>query len=505
MTSSFQIRRTTAILTIVIAGLVGALVATVGYTHSSPVAAGVAHASTVSDQVPLGSFAPMVKRAMPAVVNISSSRMVKTSSQQQMPGFFDDPAFRQFFGGRMPQQQRQPRSERAQSLGSGVIVTQDGYILTNNHVVEGATEVKVAFSDKREFPAKVIGTDKYTDVAVIKIDQKDLPTLSFASGVPQVGDITLAIGNPFGLGQTVTMGIVSATGRTSLGIEQYEDFIQTDAAINPGNSGGALINSAGQLVGINTAILAGNGGGNQGIGFAIPVTLARNIMDQLVKSGKVSRGYIGVTLQAVDPDLSRSFGLGDNMRGVAITGVSPDSPGAKAGLQTGDVITAVNNTPVDEPGSLRLQVAGLAPGSTAHLKVFRNGSYKDVNVTLAEYPSKLLAGNSGEDEETQPGLNGSGEKGSLKGVSVQSLSSDTRQQLGLDAKVKGVVVTDVDEDSPAAAHGLKQGDVIEQVNHRPVTNVSEFNSAVRSSSGAGSTLLLIHRGQVSNFIAIPSK
>jgi len=502
MNHTFHIRRTTALLIVMMAVLVGALVATISYTHNPPVTMGTAHAASVSEQTPFGSFAPLVKRAAPAVVNISSSKMVKTSGQSN--GMFDDPFFRQFFGGRMPRQQQKPREERASSLGSGVIVSPDGYILTNNHVIDGATDIKVSFSDKREFPAKIIGADKYSDLAVVKIDQHNLPTLSFAGGKPQVGDVALAIGDPFGLGQTVTMGIVSATGRTGLGIEQYEDFIQTDAAINPGNSGGALINTNGDLIGINTAILAGNGGGNQGVGFAIPVTMAKNIMDQLLKTGKVTRGYIGVTLQGLDPDLAKSFGLGENMRGIAITGVEPNSPGAKAGLQTGDVITQVNGTLVDERGSLQVIVAGMAPGSDVHLKIFRSGNYKDVTVTLAEYPKNLLAGNNPDDDDNQPGLNG-GEKGAMKGVSVQAITPEVRQQLNLSANAKGVVVTDVDESSQAAQEGLKPGDVVEQVNHKPVTSVSDFNSAVKQGDGSGATLLLVRRGQVSNFVAVPNK
>lgn len=501
MNSSFNIRRTTAVLLVVIAALIGALAATIGLTRQAPVNFTTAHAAAIAEQAPFGSFAPIVKRAAPAVVNISSSRVVKTSGQQ-MPDFFDNPMFREFFGGRAPRQM-EPRSRRAESLGSGVIVSPDGLILTNNHVVEGATDVKVAFSDKREFPAKVIGTDKYTDVAVIKIDQHNLPTLPLSTTLPQVGDVTLAIGNPFGLGGTVTMGIVSATGRTGLGIEAYEDFIQTDAAINPGNSGGALINTHGELVGINTAILAGNNGGNQGVGFAIPVNLARNIMDQLQKNGKVTRGYIGVSLQGLDPELAHTFGLPENVHGIAITRVEPNSPGAKAGLQTGDVITSVNGNPVDEPGQLRVVVAGMAPGSTAHLKIFRNGASKEVNVTLAEFPSKLLAGGKDQDNDNEPGL-GQGEKGALKGVSVQALSSDLRQQLQLDDSIKGVVVTDVDPDSPAAREGLQQGDVVTQVNHRNVTTLAEFNAAVKQGN-SGRTLLLVHRGQGSTFVAIPAQ
>src|SRR5215471_11894949 len=275
-----HIRTSTVVLIAVIAMLVGAL-GVIVHTRSVPVFLDTAHAAAV-ERGPLTGFAPVVKQAMPAVVNISSSKVVK---EQGMPnGMFDDPFFRQFFGGRIPQQQ-QPRSQRATSLGSGVVVSQDGYILTNNHVVDGATDVKVSFANKEEYPAKIIGTDKYTDVAVLKIDKKGLTTLPFAdSSHAEVGDVVLAIGEPFGLGQTVTMGIISAKGRAGLGIERFEDFIQTDAAINRGNSGGALIDTRGELVGINTAILSGETGGNQGIGFAIPANLAKNIMNQILKS-----------------------------------------------------------------------------------------------------------------------------------------------------------------------------------------------------------------------------
>src|ERR1700681_703175 len=300
-----HIRTSTVVLLVVIAALAGALFVAAG-SHRVPVFIDTAHAAA-TDQGPLTSFAPVVKHAMPAVVNISSSKVVKA---QQVPrGMFDDPMFRQFFGGRMPEMQ-QPKSQRETSLGSGVLVSPDGYILTNNHVVEGATQVKVSFNDQREFPAKVVGTDKPTDIAILKIDQKNLPVLPLSdSSRAQVGDVVLAVGNPFGLGQTVTMGIVSATGRSLGGrIEQYEDFIQTDASINPGNSGGALINTRGELVGINTAILAGDSGGNQGIGFAIPVNLARNVMDQILKHGKVSRGLFGILPQETTPDLAAPFG-----------------------------------------------------------------------------------------------------------------------------------------------------------------------------------------------------
>src|SRR5579871_6681847 len=255
-------------------------------------------------------FAPVVKRVLPTVVNISSSKVVKTPAGfNQMP---DDPLFRQFFGNEFGRGFNMPRERREQGLGSGVIMSPNGYIVTNNHVVDGASNVLVTLSDKREFKARVIGTDPKTDIAVVKIDASDLPSIVVGdSGKVQVGDYALAVGDPFGVGQTVTMGIVSATGRANLGIEDYEDFIQTDASINPGNSGGALVNDRGELVGINTAILAPGSGGNQGIGFAVPVNLARNVMDQIVSNGKVTRSYLGVTVQEVTPAIARAMGLKD--------------------------------------------------------------------------------------------------------------------------------------------------------------------------------------------------
>ncbi len=496
MNHSFHLRRTTAILVLVIAALIGGLVATVSSTHKTPIQVTAAQAASAAEQAPFGTFAPMVKQVMPAVVNISSTRTVKT--QRGAPGgMFEDPLFQRFFGGRMPQM---PRERRSQSLGSGVIVSADGYILTNNHVVEDASQVKVSFSDKREFTAKVIGTDKDTDVAVIKIDQQNLPVLPLSdSSHTQVGDVVLAIGNPFGIGQTVTMGIVSATGRSMGGnIERFEDFIQTDASINPGNSGGALVNTRGELVGINTAILAGETGGNQGIGFAIPVNLARNVMDQIRKSGKVTRGFIGIAPQELTPDMARAFGKAD-LRGVAIASVEPNTPAAKSGLQVGDVITAVNNQPVSDVNAFRLQVAGMAPGSNVNLKVFRSGAYKDVALMLAELKSQTAANG-----DAGPNMPGGGEKGAMQGVSVQALNSDLRQQLQIPEGTTGVIITDLDEDSPAAQAGLRQGDVIEQVNRKPVTTVQQFNAAVKQGTG-DTTLLLVKRGQVAKFVVIPNK
>jgi len=491
-----HISKSTAVLFAVIALLAGALVVTISSPNRIPVLADTSRCAPTGS---ITTFAPLVKRVIPAVVNISSSKVVKDQPGEGGQGLFNDPFFRQFFGNRTPQQE-QPRSQRATSLGSGVVVSSDGYIITNNHVVDGATDVKVSFADKEEYPAKVIGTDKYTDVAVLKINKTGLTTLPFAdSAHAEVGDVVLAIGEPFGLGQTVTMGIISAKGRAGLGIERFEDFIQTDAAINRGNSGGALIDTRGNLVGINTAILSGETGGNQGIGFAIPANLAHNIMDQIMSKGKVTRGYMGILPQELTPEMAKAFGVA-NTHGVAIANVVGDSPAAKAGLKVGDVITAVNGTAVEDVNSFRLQVAGFAPGTTVHLKVERNGQTMDLPVTLTEF--NLEAENKGGGEGSAPS---GGEKGALKGLSVQALTPDLRQQLQTPEGTQGVVITDVDPDSAASAAGLQQGDIIVQVDRKPVATVSEFNNAVKAGASRESTLLLVKRGQGTQFVVVPNK
>ena len=434
-------------------------------------------------------FAPVVQPVLPAVVNIHASKIVKMS-QQQMP-FMNDPMFRQFFGQQFGQQDQQPQEQREHSLGSGVIVSSDGYILTNNHVVDGASDIKVSLKDKREFKAQVVGTDPKTDIAVLKIPVTGLTPITFGdSARTQVGDFVLAIGNPFGVGETVTMGIVSATQRSNLGLEDYEDFIQTDAAINPGNSGGALINVHGDLIGINTAILTGEeGGGNEGVGFAIPVNMARGIMDQLVKNGKVSRGYIGVGIEAVTPDLAKAFGMA-TPEGALVGEVEPDSPGAKAGLQRGDIILAVDGQAVSDEHDLRLRIAGMSPGQTVKLEILRNGQKQTVSVTLIEYPDKTATASQGE-----PSSN------ALQGVQVDELTPQIAHELQLPANTTGVVITDVDASSAAAEAGLQRGDVIQEVNRQPISNVQQYEKAIRA-SGNGEVLLLINRGGATRYVAI---
>jgi len=431
-------------------------------------------------------FSEVIKPALPAVVNIHSSKVVKSKGTSP---FFNDPFFRQFFGDQFGDVQ--PRAQREQSLGSGVIVTSDGTILTNNHVIDGAQEIKVDLADKRQLAAKVIGSDPKTDIAVLKINATGLPTLTLGdSSKLNVGDVIFAIGDPFGIGETATMGIVSATGRGGLGIEGYEDFIQTDAAINPGNSGGAMIDLHGNLVGINTAILSHGSGGNEGIGFAIPINMAHSVMDQIVAHGKVVRGYLGVYIQDVTPQIARAFHLSQN-GGVLVGDVTPDTPASRAGLKKGDVITALNGNPVNDRNQLTLRISQTAPGTTVKLTVLRDGETKDFTVTLGELPERAQQENPGE---------ASG--GALEGVDVQELTPDIAQQLNLPAGVRGVVVTSVDPASAAAAAGLNRGMVIQEVNHKPVNNVREFKQALASAEKDSQVLLLVNQGGVTNYMVI---
>jgi serine protease Do len=398
--------------------------------------------------------------------------------------------FQQFFG----QQQfgpEQPQSEREQSLGSGVIITSDGTIVTNNHVIDGATDIKVDLPDRREFKAKLIGTDAKTDIAVLKIDATGLPTLALGdSSKLKVGDVVFAIGDPFAVGETATMGIVSATGRGgNLGIENYEDFIQTDAAINPGNSGGAMIDLHGDLIGINTAILTGGGGGNQGIGFAIPINMARSVMDQIVTHGKVVRGYLGLLPQDISPTLAKQFSV-NQPGGALVSEVEPDTPAAKAGLKRGDVILRLNGQPVNSANDLRLRISQTAPGTTVKLGVSRDGKTQDFSVTLGELPEKVA----------QEGTGSEKGPGGLQGVEVQNLTPDIAQQLQLAPGTRGVVVTSVDPSSPADSE-LNRGDVIQEVNHKPVVNVDQYRQAI-ALAGNQPVLLLVNRGGATQYVVI---
>jgi serine protease Do len=419
------------------------------------------------------SFAPVASKVGPSVVNIYSTMKIK--ERAPMNPFLNDPFLRRFFGDQFGGQPTQPRERMAQSLGSGVIVSPDGYILTANHVVEGADTVKVGLSEgEREFDAKVVGTDPPTDIAVLKIDaKKTLPAVVISdSDKLEVGDMVLALGNPFGVGQTVTLGLVSAVGRGGFGIAGYENFIQTDAAINPGNSGGALVDVEGRLVGINTSILS-RSGGFQGIGFAVPINMARYVMDRLIKEGKVTRGYLGINIQPLTPELAKEFNLPDESSGVLVGGITPKSAAEKAGLKDGDVIVELNGKKVTDPRTLQLAVAQNAPGTKITLGVLRNEGNKPVRknftATLAALPEEYAAMGRGQ----TPNEHGESSLDALDGVEVSDLDAQARRQFNIPGTVRGALVVNVDQDSNAAEAGLRPGDVIVEINRQPVQNAED--------------------------------
>ncbi len=435
-------------------------------------------------------FASVAKNASPAVVFIRVEKTVSQGPFLRHRSPFEDEFFKRFFGEPgpgFPQFPQQQQKRQVQSQGSGFIITPDGYILTNNHVVGDADRVTVKLLDGREFTAKTVGTDPPTDVAVIKIDAEGLPVLALGdSDRIEVGEWVLALGNPFGLSHTLTAGIVSAKGRSSVGITDYEDFIQTDAAINPGNSGGPLIDLQGKVVGINTAIYSRNGGGYMGIGFAIPVNMAKNIYTQLIEHGNVTRGYLGVTIQDLTAELAKSFGLSDT-RGVLVSQVMPDTPAEKAGMKQGDVIVSLDGKAVDTSASLRNEVAMTVPGTTMKVGVVRDGKNRTLNVKVEKMSEDMLTSSSSEDM-------------SSLGMSVATLTRDLAKQYGFENE-SGVVVTGVDQGSAAARVGIRTGMLVKEVNRRPVKNVKEFEDALKK-NGKKPVLLFIKDDRGSHFVAI---
>ena len=512
-------------------GVLGALLAA-ACTFSTP-AAMQSDAANVPPQLVEG-FSSIVKAVTPAVVNIQVTQGERVRGPRDPrrrdhegppgrpgPGPFGGPPPGPFGGppgapgpfgppGGPPGDQDEPdmsppgggppRPEM--SGGSGVLIDATGYIVTNNHVVDRASEIKVFLHDRREFPAKVIGTDPKTDLAVIKIEGKDLPYLKWGDyDRLQVGDIVLAIGSPFGLSQTVTMGIISALGRGNVGIADYEDFIQTDASINPGNSGGALVNLKGELIGINTAIFSRTGG-NEGIGFAVPVSIARMITDSLQKTGKVVRGWLGVGIQEITPDLAKAFKVKEQ-RGALVSDVNEQGPALKAGLQRGDVIVEFDGKDVQSISELRNRVAATAIGSNVKIKVMRDGQEKPLTIRIAERPSDAMLARG-----TEPGSSPEASeprKGPLNVLSdlrVKPLDEETRAQYNLGTKASGVVVANVQTGSPAEQAGLQRGDVIQEVNRQSIVGVKDFEAAAAKIKKEENAVLLVNRQGSSIFIVI---
>jgi Do/DeqQ family serine protease len=406
--------------------------------------------------------------------------------------FQGDDFFRRFFGDRFDDVPRTPRSFRQEGLGSGVIVSSDGYILTNHHVVDGASEISVELSDGRTVNAKSIGSDAPSDLAVLKVDVTNLQPISLAnSDAVQVGDVVLAIGNPLGIGQTVTLGIISAKGRaTGVGDGSYEDFLQTDAPINRGNSGGALVNAKGELIGINSQILSPSGG-NIGIGFAIPANMARHVMDQLREDGRVRRAQLGVTIQPVTSELAESFGI-KQPGGALVSSVEPGSAADRAGIKRGDVITSFNGQAVQDTNSLRNRVAGTMPGSNATVVVVRDGSERTLTVKLGELAESRTA------RQDSQGPND--DRTSL-GVSVAPLTPELASRAGVPKDVHGLLVQEVNPDSRAAEAGIQAGDVIQEVNRKPVETVEQLRAAVRATTDRP-TLVLVNREGRDLFVTV---
>ena len=430
-------------------------------------------------------FVDIANSVMPAVVTVSTEKII---TQRVFNPFAGDPFFEYFFG--PGYHQPRERQFRQQGLGSGVIVSREGHVLTNNHVVRDADSIWVRTYDGRRYRAKVVGTDPKTDIAVIKIDADNLTPIEIGdSDALQVGEIVLAIGSPMSenLAYTVTQGIVSAKGRSNVGLADYEDFIQTDAAINPGNSGGPLVNLDGQLVGINTAIVS-RSGGFQGIGFAVPSNMAMGVMNSLLSEGKVVRGWLGVTIQDVNETLANAMGLSE-ARGALVGDVVPDSPADKAGLQSGDVIVAVDGREIRSSSQLRSHIASTAPGTRVTLTINRDGRTMDVPVTLGELPSEIAMATAPE------------ELRDLLGFTVKTLTRDLADEYGITGKVRGVVVTDIDPESNAYRAGLRQGDVITTVDRTRVRTAEQFFNRLRTKKRGDTVLLKIYRDGAGFYVA----
>ena len=460
------------------------------YSHAAGVATPVVASPAASvHQGAAPGFTDVARAVTPAVVNITAARATRGRDSRAPHDPMEE--FGSPFGPPDgPRGHNGPREPRGEGMGSGVIVSPDGYIITNNHVVEGAHELTVTLPDKREFKGRITGTDPKTDLAVVKVDASGLPFVRWGDASKlQVGEYVLAIGNPFGLNSTVTLGIVSALGRGRMGITQYEDFIQTDAAINPGNSGGALVNTAGELVGINTAIISQTGG-YQGVGFAVPATMARPVLESLVSTGKVVRGYLGVAIQDMTPDLAKSFGL-KQAKGALVSSVAEDSPAEGAGLKQGDVITAYQGKSIEDPAALQRDVTRTPVGTKAVLKVIRDGRDMDLTVIVGEQAERAKVAGAGSSMEN-----------ALAGMDVQSLNQQMARELGITGKTNGVVVVGVEPGSLADRAGVAQGDVIREINRQPVKSVKDYEKIAGSLKKDEPALLLVNRRGAALFITV---
>jgi serine protease Do len=490
--------------TAIAAAALGVVVFWAGQSLTSSHASNSPTAATSSVPLPMTAppaqgFTDVAKAVTPAVVNITTVTVERVSDGRDSQDELRE-RMEEFFGGpngpfgprgfRGPQGPPEPRGHRGGGQGSGVIVSPEGYILTNNHVIDQAREVTVTLPDKREYKGKIVGTDPKTDLAVVKIEGQNLPTVAWGDASKlQVGEYVLAVGNPFGLNSTVTLGIVSALGRGRMGITQYEDFIQTDAAINPGNSGGALVNTKGELVGINTAIFSQTGG-YQGVGFAVPTSMSKPIYESLIKNGKVVRGYLGIGIQDLNQDLAKSFGLKD-AKGALVSDVKEDSPADQAGLKQGDVLMSYQGTPVEDAVALQRMVTRTVVGTKVPVKVVREGHEKELTVTIGEQP-----------DNTKTAKTETGEKDyAFAGVAVQDLDRDTAKELGIKGKTHGVVVTSVEPDSGAEKAGLMPGDVIREINRQPVKSVKDFEKVSSAVKKGENVLILVNRRGASLFIS----
>jgi serine protease Do len=490
--------------TAIAAAALGVVVFWAGQSLTSSHASNSPTAATSSVPLPMTAppaqgFTDVAKAVTPAVVNITTVTVERVSDGRDSQDELRE-RMEEFFGGpngpfgprgfRGPQGPPEPRGHRGGGQGSGVIVSPEGYILTNNHVIDQAREVTVTLPDKREYKGKIVGTDPKTDLAVVKIEGQNLPTVAWGDASKlQVGEYVLAVGNPFGLNSTVTLGIVSALGRGRMGITQYEDFIQTDAAINPGNSGGALVNTKGELVGINTAIFSQTGG-YQGVGFAVPTSMSKPIYESLIKNGKVVRGYLGIGIQDLNQDLAKSFGLKD-AKGALVSDVKEDSPADQAGLKQGDVLMSYQRTPVEDAVALQRMVTRTVVGTKVPVKVVREGHEKELTVTIGEQP-----------DNTKTAKTETGEKDyAFAGVAVQDLDRDTAKELGIKGKTHGVVVTSVEPDSGAEKAGLMPGDVIREINRQPVKSVKDFEKVSSAVKKGENVLILVNRRGASLFIS----